>query len=403
MKLSLATRLIRKSLRPIAKHLWPRLPGSSLSWGPPRRYSSSYSAWLANAPLESQAHFVPVIPALQFLAASSVTLDAKLPKNLSSRANIVLEQQFVAVIPGGRVVGCDPTIISSDDTIIGELSMMFAPFHFDIFYARKLTDVYQFQGPVLVLAGPPGSNFGHWLHQMLPRLYLSQKAGWSPDHFSKVVINPTSNDFAEESLFEVGFTKEQIVKVSPSLHISGNPLVVPSIPFAGNPPEWISQFLRKAYCKGSNNSTSSRRIYTSRANAHWRRITNEYELLPVLEEFGFEIVYPEMLGFVEGAKLFESASVVCGMHGANLSNICFCNPGSTLIEIYNPQHPEIYYWVTATGAGLKYCFLLGEGPIRNFPDLSPKSIGNHIDTIVDPQKLRDTFLAAGLAPMNRHV
>jgi len=235
---------------------------------------------------------------------------------------------------------------------------------------------------------------------MLPRLYLAQKAGWKPGHFCKVVINPTSNDFAAESLLEAGFSKDQIVKVSPSLHIQGHPLVVPSIPLAGNPPEWISQFLRQTYCGNLSGPAPTRRIYTSRANARWRRVSNEDDLLPVLKEFGFEVVYPEKLGFVEGAKLFESAGVVCGLHGANLSNICFCRPGSTLVEIYNPQHPELYYWVTATGAGLRYAFLLGEGPIKDFPDLSAESIGNHIDTFVDPQKLRSTFLAAGLSPLS---
>jgi len=403
MHSSLAARVIKKSIRPIAKYLWPMLPGSSVNWGPPRRFSSSYSRWLANVPPETQANLVPVIPELQFLAASSVTSDTKLPKNLSFPASIKLEQQFVAEMPGGRVVGSRPAIISSDDTIIGELSMMFAPFFFDIFYAYKLPSILKVSGPVLVLAGEPGSNYGHWLHQMLPRVYLAQKAGWKPHHFSKVVINPTPNGFAEQSLLEIGFLKQQLVEVSPSLHIQGDPLVVPSIPLAGNPPEWISQFLRQAYCATATESKPTHKIYTSRANARWRRISNEDALLPVLEEFGFEIVYPEQLDFLEGAKLFENASVVCGMHGANLSNICFCKPGSTVIEIYNPQHPEIYFWVTATGASLRYCFLLGEGPIRDFPDLSPKSIGNHIDTIVDPQKLRNTFLAAGLTPINRDV
>jgi len=104
----------------------------------------------------AQAKSVPVIPAFQFPAAPSITLETRLPKNLSGRVDIVLEQQFVAEIQRGRVVGSAPAIISSDDTIIGELSMMFAPYYHDLFFVRKLPAVVQVEGPVLVLAGAPG-------------------------------------------------------------------------------------------------------------------------------------------------------------------------------------------------------------------------------------------------------
>ena len=96
MKPSIVTRVVLKLLRPIAKYLWPILPGSSLGWGPPRRYSTSYSNWLANVSTQSQASLSPVVPSLQFRATSSVTLDTKLPKNLTSRACITLEPQLVA-------------------------------------------------------------------------------------------------------------------------------------------------------------------------------------------------------------------------------------------------------------------------------------------------------------------
>lgn len=387
-------RLSRKTLRTLAPVLLPRLPGSSLRWGPPRRVSPTVQRWSSPSLSDCQLTLRHLIPPIQFQNTPATYIQQTLPRNLLAPATIDLDSQFVAEIKGGRVVGQEPTIITPDDTVILDLSMFFAPYHHDIFFSPKLPPVVSLQDPVLVLAGLPGSNYGHWLHQMLPRLHLAQMAGWQPSDFAMVIVNPTRNNFAEETLIAAGFKPSQLVQSGPNLHVEAAPLVVPSIPGAGNPPEWISDFLRKTYT--SPDVKPHKRIYASRANALWRKITNEEELLPVLEEYGFEVVFPERLSFRETVQLFQAAEVVCGLHGANLSNICFCKPGSTLIEIYHPQHPEIYFWTTATGARLNYAFLLGEGPVRDYPDLSPGSIGNHSDTRVDPDKLRHTFAAAGL-------
>jgi len=393
---NLLKRITGKIARSLAPAVIPYLPGSSTKFGPPRSYSWSCRSWLESK-RGSNARLHPVLDAIEFANVSARHVEKILPQNLANPAKISVNAQFVAELPGGRVVGNDPTIITEDDHILLDLSMLFAPYHDDIFFKALLPNCRVINAPVLVLAGKPGTNYGHWIHQMLPRLFLAEESGWKPSDFGLVVINATPNGFAEETLIQAGFDASQLIRTSPELHIQGSPLVVPSIPAAGSPPEWISSFLRSRFC--CNQGKPFKRIYTSRANARWRRITNESSLYPILNEFGFDIVFPESLDFPSTVKLFESADVVCGMHGANLSSICFCNPGSTLIEIYHPQHPDLYFWTTATGAGLNYCFLLGEGPINDVPDLSPGSPGNHSDVAVNPQKFKSALLAAGLKPV----
>jgi len=287
--------------------------------------------------------------------------------------------------------------VTPDDAVILDLSMFFAPYHADLFFQARLPDLLKVHNPVLVLAGAPGANYGHWLHQMLPRLHLARLAGWQPRDFEMVIINITPNAFAEEMLMEAGFLPSQLVRAHPHLHVQGSPLVVPSIPSAGNPAAWVSSFLRETFADPQ--AKPSKRIYASRANAQWRKVENESVLMPILAKYGFEVIHPEQLTFRETVQSFQSAEAVCGLHGANLANICFCKPGSILIEIYHPQHPEIYFWTTATGAGLRYAFLLGEGPIQDWPDLSPFSPGNHMNVVVDPSKLESIFLASGLRPV----
>ena len=390
-------RIFRYLLRIFAPHIFTRLPYSSLKWGPPRRFYWTYPDWFLSQGERYGALLHEVIPPICFDNTLAMHIESNLPENLRNPCHISLEYEFVAIIPNGRVVGSEPAVITPDDSVLLDMSMFFAPYHQDLFFSYKLPSLIIVNGPVLVLACVTGSNYGHCLHQMLPRLHLANLAGWKPADFEMVIINDTPNNFGEEMLVAAGFTQDQLVKSNSLLHVEGSPLVVPSIPSAGNPAQWISLFLRETFA--NTEIKPSRRIYTSRANARWRKIVNEEELYPILFKYGFEIVCPEQLSFLDSVFIFQAAEVVCGLHGANLANISFCMPGSLVVEIYHPQHPEIYYWTTATGARLRYAFLLGEGPIRDYPDLSPFSIGNHSNTVVSPTKLEATFIACGLTPI----
>ena len=51
---------------------------------------------------------------------------------------------------------------------------------------------------------------------------------------------------------------------------------------------------------------------------------NEDECASVLTRHGFRFVHPETLSFDEETKLFASAEIVVGLHGAGLANLLFC-------------------------------------------------------------------------------
>lgn len=87
------------------------------------------------------------------------------------------------------------------------------------------------------------------------------------------------------------------------------------------------------------------KIWVSRARAEKRKIVNEKELYPILRDFGFEVYETERLTFGEQVRLFNSARVVAGLHGAGLSNMLFMNPGGNVIEVRreNDCHSNCYF------------------------------------------------------------
>ena len=75
-------------------------------------------------------------------------------------------------------------------------------------------------------------------------------------------------------------------------------------------------------------------VYVSRNESSMRRILNENDLLPGLRDMGFNIISPGKLSLTEQIEAFRNARVVLAPHGAGLTNILFCRPNTTLIEIF---------------------------------------------------------------------
>ena len=65
-----------------------------------------------------------------------------------------------------------------------------------------------------------------------------------------------------------------------------------------------------------------------------RRLLNEEELDPILERNGFVKVTLEALPIAEQIAIFRGADVIIGPHGAGLTNIMFCRPGTRILEIF---------------------------------------------------------------------
>lgn len=78
---------------------------------------------------------------------------------------------------------------------------------------------------------------------------------------------------------------------------------------------------------------SHRLLFISRRNQKLRQLINEDALYEQLSPLGFELVTPETLPHSEQVGLFSSARMVIGCSGAALTNLLFCQAGTTVIEL----------------------------------------------------------------------
>jgi capsular polysaccharide biosynthesis protein len=79
-------------------------------------------------------------------------------------------------------------------------------------------------------------------------------------------------------------------------------------------------------------------LYVARSDSSNRAVTNEKEVEALMSTSGFTSVVPGSLSIRDQVRLFRSARVVVGPHGAGLTNIAFCKPGTKVLELVQASY-----------------------------------------------------------------
>jgi capsular polysaccharide biosynthesis protein len=137
----------------------------------------------------------------------------------------------------------------------------------------------------------------------------------------------------------------------------------------------MSLRLKKAVGITDDNSAPYRDIFISRSNSR-RKLINENEILPVIKDFGFEVVHCEDLSFKEQIKLFSEAKIILGDHGSGMNNQIFSPPGAKTIELYNPERFHHCICITSNVMGHEHWHTFS------------KNVDNDFNSYVDTNKLK---------------
>jgi capsular polysaccharide biosynthesis protein len=225
--------------------------------------------------------------------------------------------------------------------------------------------VIEYNGRVAVLSTDGADIFYHWLFQLLPRFELLRRAGIDPKTIDYFVVNDLTKTYQRESIQALGIDPRKIIESSKVRYLRAHQLVVPSIPIGGGCfRPWMCQFLRATFLSnhaGRKARAAGRRLYISRGLASYRRVLNEIDVVRLLRQHGFEAITLESLSMWQQAEIMTSCEAVVGPHGAGLSNIVFCEPGTKVIEIFSPELVTGFFWKLASQLNLEYYYILGKG------------------------------------------
>lgn len=297
---------------------------------------------------------------------------AACPSYLKPKTKVTQPATYILEIYNGRVItdllGRNIAYISSDNRLLGELSFQWedgkilTPEKNGILRQVYFDEPIVYHGNVFsLLSGAAGAfNYFHWFIDTFPKLYLAKKAGLleSIDWF---LVPSYRYRFQKEYLTLLGIHESKIIRGDQWGHIGAEKLIVPSPTrgAAAHIPEWIPQFYREEILpRVKVNNRAKKRIYISRNDSEKRRTLNEEQLVPVLKKHGFEIHQLNDKSTEEQVKLFASATFIISPHGAGLSNLVYCKPGSKLIEFFPGGYVKATYYDLSNKCGLEYRYLI---------------------------------------------
>jgi hypothetical protein len=343
------------------------LPGTSTSFGPPRRSAGTLREYVGDRAAALGYSYHQAFPAeVLERKVPPRTVDREIHPEFAREASRLSPECGVGILPRGRFLTDTGFVISDEDYLIQDLSSTFGigegAYH-PIYLQPRLPRVQKVDGRVALVTVFRSDIYYHWLFDTLPRIHLLEKLGIDYD----TLAIPHNLRFQRESLALLGVSNDKLLEVSG--HVETKALIVPTqTGVMGNPTPWACRYLRnkflppiglKTTCLPS--SSSRPRVFISRERAKTRIFLNEPELYEVLETYGFKKVFAEDLSFSEQVDLFHRAESVVTSHGSGETNLVFCSPGTRVIEIFSPNYVNVMYWTLCNLLQLDYSYVIGRG------------------------------------------
>jgi len=260
--------------------------------------------------------------------------------------------------PKGRCIG--PTIIYDDivlaDFTYCQMASRQEQWHVE---ALKLPRPRWVPGTSVVLGDLWAESYGHWLSFGLGRLaYIEREIKRDKiDHF---IVPSRLKRVQTDTLKLMGIPLDKVISVADVPSIKCERLVLSTWSHFIDP--IVIDFLRKEFLKSTKPSRFGKRLYISRQRSTGRRLSNEAEVLDVLEPLGFETVFCEDISFEDQVAMFAQADVILGAHGSDLSNVLFCRRGTKILELFGSQFLNTNIWTTANLVGAEYGHLIEKSP-----------------------------------------
>lgn len=122
---------------------------------------------------------------------------------------------------------------------------------------------------------------------------------------------------------------------------------------------WADRWFRLLTRGNLPASNASPRIFVGRGNARLRRLLNEAELAEALAGHGYASFLPSADDQLTQIDAFHRADRIVAVHGAALTNLIFCRPGTRVVEIFPSNFIKSPYFWLSRRLGLEYSFVLG--------------------------------------------
>ncbi len=234
------------------------------------------------------------------------------------------------------------------------------------------------------------SNYCHWIRDCLTRLWVLDACDATDFH---LIVPKDSAPFQRQTLEMLGYGEDRLAPFGRE-HWQVEHLLVPSLTNRyRNACPAACQWLRKRFRDAIGRPKASKRLYVSRALAGKRRVSNEVELMPILETHGFSQVQAETLTAREQAETFAQAEIIVAPHGAGLANMIFMEEDTLVVELNRYSRMKSSFYSMASALGIRYACIT-DAP-QNPEDENDRQTGD-IDFSIPADRLSSALRTLGL-------
>ena len=192
-----------------------------------------------------------------------------------------------------------------------------------------------------LLQGSSGSNYWHWLYDIMPKIEILHKNGYlkKVDFF----YVPDVNKFILETFKSYGVREHQLINSKNFKHIVTDQVYALEHLYMkkgnlqdvfANVPKWIPTFLNKKFLKLKKKFKCSKKIFIDRSDSKFLhfKIINYNETKNYFKKKRFKFYNLSALTFLKQVYLFNHADIIVGAHGAGFANLAFCKKKTSVYE-----------------------------------------------------------------------
>ncbi|CAC5344327.1 MULTISPECIES: tetratricopeptide repeat protein [Planktothrix] len=298
--------------------------------------------------------------------------------------SINFPETFVSSIPQGKVWAnsLSSAVLTSDHQLVTDLSTGSAAL---VVNSSHLNSPRNLEGTVAFFSIKWGENYYHWMFDIIARFDLLSTY-CSLEEVDYFIINRCQFAYERETLYLLNIPSEKIIETCNYPALQADRFLIPSYSHSTyRTPEWACNFLKNLCLKGQDHQGlfPLERVYLSRSNASYRQVSNEAEVISFLQQFGFTVLSLETLSVRQQAYYMANTKVIISPHGAALTNLVFCSPGTQVIEFLMPNWTLSCYWELSNIVGCDYyCLFCEPADFGRSPTDGSQNIKVNLDSLL---------------------
>ena len=215
------------------------------------------------------------------------------------------------------------------------------------------------------------SNYGHYLLEMLPMAVVGKVFAQNLDPMYVIHrVSPQMQDvmFRTLRLLEIPFNKLLVLASDEPVHFE-NLIIVTGLTRHGS---YMSPLCVKAVeaMSASIPPGPYQKLFVRRVPG-WnsgRSLINQDYISERLAVCGFMVIEPSLMSLEQQVAVFRGAKHIVGVSGAAMTNIVFCQPGTTITMLVPARFPDTFFWFIANHKGLDFTELRAEQKALEGPE-----------------------------------